>query len=71
MTELSLLDSPFAARYGSDEMRTIWSDAHRRGLWRRVWVALAEAQARAGVVGEAQVADLRAQAGQPNTARAL
>ncbi len=70
-TEPSTLDSPFASRYGSDEMRTVWSDGHRRGLWRRVWVALAEAQAKAGVVGEAQVADLRAHAGQPNTARAL
>ncbi len=71
MTELSSLDSPFASRYGSDEMRTLWSDAHRRRLWRRVWVALAEAQARAGVVSEAQAADLRAHADQPNTARAL
>src|SRR5687768_15119063 len=71
MTEFSLLDSPFASRYGSDDMRALWSDAHRRGLWRRVWVALAEAQARAGVVSEAQVADLRAHAGVPNTARAL
>jgi adenylosuccinate lyase len=71
MTDLSLLDSPFASRYGSDEMRGLWSDAHRRGLWRQVWLALAEAQARAGVVTEAQVADLRAHAAQPNTARAL
>jgi adenylosuccinate lyase len=71
MTDLTTLDSPFAARYGSDDMRRLWSDAHRRSLWRRVWVALAEAQARAGVVSEAQVADLRAHAGQPNTRRAL
>ena len=71
MTELSTLDSPFASRYGSDEMRALWSDAHRRSLWRRCWVALAEAQATAGVVSEAQVDDLRAHAGRPNTARAL
>ena len=71
MTAFSELDWPFAARYGSDEMRAIWSDAHRRRLWRQVWVALAAAQARAGVVSEAQAADLRAHAARPNTARAL
>ena len=40
-----MFNSPFAARYGSDEMRALWSDAYRRTLWRRMWVALAEAQA--------------------------
>jgi adenylosuccinate lyase len=71
MKENPSLDSPFASRYGSPEMRALWSDAHKRALWRRLWVALAEAQAQAGVVSAAQVADLRAHAGQPNTARAL
>jgi adenylosuccinate lyase len=52
--------SPFTWRYGSAEMRRIWSDAHKRRLWRRVWVALAEAQQRAGLVTAEQVADLRA-----------
>jgi adenylosuccinate lyase len=65
------LDSPFAARYGSPEMRAIWSDANKRALWRQIWVALAEAQAAAGVVTEAQLADVRAHAGKPNTKRAL
>jgi adenylosuccinate lyase len=52
--------SPFTWRYGSDAMRRIWSEEHRRQLWRRVWVALAEAQAGAGLVTPEQVADLRA-----------
>ena len=65
------LDSPFAARYGSAEMRALWSDAHKRSLWRTLWVALAEAQSRAGIVSPAQVADVRAHAGTLNTARAL
>jgi adenylosuccinate lyase len=52
--------SPFTWRYGSDEMRTIWSQMYTRRLWRRIWVALAEVQAQAGLVTEAQVADLRA-----------
>lgn len=52
--------SPFTWRYGSDGMRRIWSEAHRRRLFRRIWVALAEAQAAAGLVSAEQVADLRA-----------
>jgi len=68
---LSPLDSPFASRYGSAEMREIWSDANRRRLWRRIWVALAEAQAGAGLVTPEQVADLKASANRLNTERAL
>jgi adenylosuccinate lyase len=52
--------SPFTWRYGSDEMRQIWSETHKRRLWRRLWVALAEAQQVAGLVSQAQVDDLRA-----------
>ncbi len=52
--------SPFTWRYGSDEMRTLWSEVYKRRLWRRLWVALAEAQQGAGLVSAAQVADLRA-----------
>ncbi len=52
--------SPFTWRYGSTEMRRIWSQEHRRRLWRRVWVALARAQMRAGLVTPEQVADLEA-----------
>jgi adenylosuccinate lyase len=70
MTE-STLDSPFATRYGSAAMRALWSDAHKRRLWRQLWVALAQAQAQAGLVSEEQLEDLRAQAGKLNTARAL
>lgn len=51
--------SPFTWRYGSAAMRTLWSEAHKRRLWRRVWVALAEAQADAKLVTPEQAADLR------------
>lgn len=53
--------SPFTWRYGTDAMRSVWSLAHTRRLWRRIWVALAAAQQRAGLVSEAQVEDLRRQ----------
>lgn len=54
--------SPFTWRYGSLEMRRLWSEAHRRRLWRRVWIALARAQMAAGLVRPEQVADLEAHA---------
>ncbi|MBI1877587.1 MAG: adenylosuccinate lyase [Chloroflexi bacterium] len=63
--------SPFTWRYGSDEMRHIWSEAHKRRLWRRLWVALAEAQQAAGLVSQEQVDDLRAHADQLDVDRAL
>ncbi|MBI5930981.1 MAG: adenylosuccinate lyase [Chloroflexi bacterium] len=52
--------SPFSWRYGSEEMRRIWSEVYKRQLWRRLWVALAEAQIEAGFVTPAQVTELRA-----------
>ncbi len=52
--------SPFTWRYGSAEMRALWSEAGKRRLWRRVWVALAAAQAEVGLVTPAQAEDLRA-----------
>ena len=63
--------SPFTWRYSSGEMRGIWSEAHRRRLWRRIWVALAEVQAEMGLVAPEEAADLRAHAADINLARAL
>lgn len=37
--------SPFTWRYGSREMRLLWSEESRRRTWRTVWLALARAQA--------------------------
>ena len=65
----SSLDSPFASRYGSAEMRALWSDALKRLYWRRMWVALADAQAQAGLVTPEQVADLKASAEKINVTR--
>jgi adenylosuccinate lyase len=52
--------SPFTWRYGSEEMRRLWSQVHKRRLWRQVWVALATVQHEAGLVTADQLADLRA-----------
>jgi adenylosuccinate lyase len=54
--------SPFSWRYGRAELRTLFSEEERRKLWRAVWVALAQAQAREGLVSPAEVADLQAHA---------
>ena len=62
--------SPFTWRYGSEEMRAIWSEGHKRRLWRRVWVALAAAQHQAGLVTAGQLADLRAHEEDVDLARA-
>ncbi|MBW7881194.1 MAG: adenylosuccinate lyase, partial [Caldilineaceae bacterium] len=62
--------SPLTWRYGSDAMRVIWSEAHKRRLLRRFWVALATAQQAAGLVTAEQVADLRAHQDDIDIARA-
>jgi len=62
--------SPFSWRYGSHEMRAIWSEINKRIIWRQIWVALAEVQAEFGLVTPEQVADLRAHAKEIDVARA-
>ncbi len=52
--------SPFSWRYGSETMRHVWSEVHKRQIWRRVWVALASAESTVGLVTPEQVADLQA-----------
>ena len=63
--------SPFTWRYGSDDMRQIWSETHKRQLWRQLWVALAEAQQTIGLVTQPQVDDLRAHMTEINIDRAI
>jgi adenylosuccinate lyase len=41
--------SPLAERYASDAMLELWSPAKRHGLWRRLWLALAESERELGV----------------------
>jgi len=62
--------SPLTWRYGSEEMRRIWSEVYKRRLWRRIWVALAEAQSELGLVSREQVEDLRAHMDEVDLARA-
>jgi len=63
--------SPLTWRYGSVEMRQIWSETKKRRLMRQVWVALAQAQHKAGLVTSDQVADLKSQQDNIDIERAL
>ena len=51
--------SPFTWRYGSDEMRKIFSEKHKYELWRKIWIALAEAQYQAGLMNREELNDLK------------
>jgi adenylosuccinate lyase len=67
----SIYQSPFSWRYGSDEMRKIWSVHNTRVLWRRIWVALAEVQVDYGLVSSAQAASLKNKADEIDLSRSL
>ncbi len=54
-------ENPLITRYASREMATLWGDQRKFSTWRRLWVALAEAEAELGLpVTAAQIAELRA-----------
>ena len=53
--------SPLGTRYASPEMQRLWGEAHRIGLWRRVWLALAESEKELGLaIPEAAITEMRA-----------
>lgn len=53
--------SPLASRNASPRMQAVWSPRFRFSTWRRLWLALAEAERELGLdISEEQVAELRA-----------
>ncbi len=62
--------SPFSWRYGTSDMRKVWSEHQKRLAWRKIWVALAEVQCGYGFVTQLQVDDLKAHQGEIDLARA-
>jgi len=53
--------SPLAERYASAAMLELWSPSTRYGLWRRLWLALAEAERELGVpIPDEAIAQMRA-----------
>ena len=55
--------SPFSTRYASDEMQYIFSEDNKFRTWRKLWIALAEAEQAEGLdITDAQIAELKAHA---------
>ncbi len=63
--------SPYTWRYGSAELRAIWNEVNKRRIWRRLWVSLAEAQSKYGIITPEQVQDLKDHQDQIDIPRAL
>lgn len=63
-------EHPLASRYASDEMVRLWSPQSRYSTWRRIWVALAEAEHELKLpITRAQIAALRRNIGNIDFAR--
>lgn len=59
MADFNSYLSSFSWRYGSDEMRKIWSEVNKRKLWRKTWVALAQAESKIGLVSKRELDDIK------------
>ncbi len=58
--------SPLATRNASPEMLKLWSARHKFNTWRRIWLAVAEAQREMGLpVSKEQVEELRTVVSRP------
>jgi adenylosuccinate lyase len=67
--QTDLYDNPLVSRYASREMATLWGAQRKFSTWRRLWVALAEAEHELGLLADdgrtpritpEQLAELRA-----------
>lgn len=79
MESLQSYDNPLVSRYASREMAALWGAQRKFSTWRRLWVALAEAEAELGLLSDdgrtprirpAQIDELRAHTDDVNFARA-
>ncbi len=69
--DYSSYNSPLGYRYASPEMRTLFSEASKYKLWRRIWVALAKVEHEAGLISNEELADLEANQDNIDIARIL
>jgi adenylosuccinate lyase len=79
MSEPEVYDNPLVTRYAGREMAELWGPQRRFSTWRRLWLALAEAQSELGLVADdgvsprissGQLAELRAHLDDIDFARA-
>jgi len=60
MSQDEIYQNPLVERYASKEMSALFSSRHRIRTWRRIWLALAEAEAELGLpITKKQLAELR------------
>jgi len=58
--------SPFTWRYGSRDMRSLFSERSRRATWRSIWLELARAQERSGLISKRELAAISSRANEKN-----
>ena len=64
MSDHSGYQSPFSQRYASWRMQSLFSDEHKFGLWRRLWIWLAQAEQAMGLpITDEQIGQMEEQAG--------
>ena len=60
MSSADHYENPLISRYASDEMARLWSGQRKFSTWRRLWLALAEAQQELGIsISSAQLEQMR------------
>jgi adenylosuccinate lyase len=60
MSDQALYQNPLISRYASREMSLLWGNERRFRTWRRLWIALAEAQRDLGLpISEHQIEQIR------------
>jgi adenylosuccinate lyase len=52
MNETEVYDNPLVTRYAGREIARLWGPQHKFSTWRRLWVALAEAQHELGLLAD-------------------
>lgn len=58
-TDYSTYQSPFSWRYGTAQMREIFSELNKRKIWRKLWVQLATEQQKAGLITKEELEDIK------------
>src|SRR5213079_1513726 len=79
MNDYAVYDNPLVTRYAGRQMAELWGPQHKFSTWRRLWVALAEAERELGLladdgvtprIGADQIEELRAHVEDIDFARA-
>ena len=52
--------NPLCGRYADDEMKRLFSDDNKFSTWRKLWIALAEAEQELGIpISDEQIEEMR------------